>query len=77
MVVRVLCSSYWKARNAKSAVSFQSPDIDNVRRGETCDCRCRSASAHRSRPDFMDRFDVSLFAHATVERLSQNILMRQ
>ena len=51
--------------------------MDNVRRGETCSCRCNSSSACRSRPSVMDRFNVSLFAHATVGMLSQNIPILQ
>ena len=75
MAVKVLCLSYWKACDNKSSVSFFSPDMDNVSRGETCAHRCRSASVRRRRPSDMECFDVRMFAHANVGMLSQNILM--
>ena len=75
MEVRVLCSLYRKDCDATSVISFFSPDMDIVRRGETCARRCCSDSARRIRPALMYRFNVSLFAHATVGDLSHNIPM--
>ena len=56
---------------------FFSPAMDNLRRGNTCDHCCCSASACRSSPAVMYRFDVSMFVHAEVGFLSQKILMWQ
>ena len=75
MAVKFLCTSYRNSCDATSVMSFFSPTMDNVGRDETCARRYRSASACRSLPAVMDRFDVSLFAHVTVGVLSQDILM--
>ena len=75
MTVKVSCSSYRKDRNATSDMSFLSPAMDNMRRVEILSHRCCSASTRRSCPAVMDRFDISMFAHAMVGVLSQNILM--
>ena len=75
MTIKVLCSLYQKAHYAMSAIYFPSPAMENVRGGEIFSRRFRSDSARRSRSTFMERVAASLFAHATVGVLSQNILM--
>ena len=61
--------------DAKYAMSSFSPAMDIVRRGETCDNFCRSASAYSSQPYVIDLFNASMFSHATVGALYQNIPM--
>ena len=75
MKVEVFCLSYRKTRNATSSMSFFSLTMDNVSRYETYAHCCRGASACRSLPAVMGRFDVSLFSHAAAGVLSQKIPM--
>ena len=75
MSVKVLLLSYRNYRNATSDVSFFSPNMENLRRGSTCACRCQNGSARRSRPTVMERFEASMFAYSMVGLLLQNIPM--